>query len=121
MLVSQRLRGDQLRWVEEMGSRLSPSGFCVDRAGSMPETVARIERGGVAAAVLVDDAQSIDALTLLRIIRSVDQSIPCWLVAEQLSRALLQTAWTLNAASVLKYPVDAIDVALTVLKGLNKG
>lgn len=60
----------------------------------------------MAAAVLVADERDIDGLSLLRIIRGIDEVLPCWLVTEMATRQTLQMALSLRAMSVFVSPFD---------------
>lgn len=60
-----------------------------------------VERGGLAGAILVCEPDWSDELALFRAVRSVDQALPCWLVAERPSRRTLQAALALDAISVI--------------------
>ena len=80
------------------------------RAHSGPDTIRRVEEGGLTAAILVEDQRQIDGLSLLRIIRSFDLTLPCWLVTENATRRTLEVALALRAISVLTHPVDLTEL-----------
>jgi len=105
-------------WFNELDQSLTPSGFQVCRVHDGTETIRRVERGGLAAAVLWEDEQIIDALSLLRIIRSITLTLPCWVVTDDASRHTMQTALGLRAAGVLSRPVGASDLGLALRKRL---
>ncbi len=96
---------------------LKPSGWLVHRTHTGAETIARVEEGGLSAAVLIADQSQIDSMSLLRIIRSIDARLPCWLVAESPTRQMLEQALTLRARSVISQPaeMDGLVVALQKL------
>lgn len=91
-------------WLREAGTVLKPSGWLVHRTHTGAETIARVEEGGLSAAVLIADQTQIDGMSLLRIIRSIDVSLPCWLVAESPTRQMLEQALTLRVTSVISRP-----------------
>ena len=106
VLVSHGLRAEGRRWLREVDDLFRPSGFVVCRAHSGPETIRRVEEGGLAGAVLIEDRPLIDGLSLLRIIRSIDLRLPCWLVTEHATRRTLEAALSLRVVSVMTPPVD---------------
>lgn len=97
-------------WVDEMATALEPAGMFVRQAYSHQETVRCVERGGLAAAVLVTGGRRIDGISILRIIRSIDSVLPCWIVAERTDRAMLQAALSLRVTSVIAQPAKVVDI-----------
>ena len=109
---SRRTFGPQ--WLTEAGSGLRPSGYQVHRTHTGVETIARVEQGGLSAAVLIADQCDIDGMSLVQIIRSIDAELPCWLVTESPTRQTLQQALTLRITSVISQPteMDGLVIAL---------
>ena len=83
------------------------------RAHTGPDTILRVEQGGLGAAVICADHARIDGLSVLRIIRSIDMELPCWLVTKDTTRQTLQTALSLRVTSVVTHPdrVSALTLA----------
>ena len=113
-------RAGQPRWLSSLARGLEPAGLALESVPSGPETISRIERGNVAAALLVHALPQPDSLSLLRIIRGLDAGLPCWLVAREVTHATLQVAFALKAAAVLADPVDSELLALAMLKVLGR-
>lgn len=84
-----------------------PDGFFVSRVHTVPDTIRRVERGGLAAAVVWAAQGQFDGLSVLRIIRSIDRELPCWLVARHATRQTLEEALLLRVKSVLSCPLEA--------------
>lgn len=101
-------------WISQAGVTLTPQGWRVHRTHNRSDTIARVEEGGLAAAVLIADQCDIDGLSLVQIIRSIDEQLPCWLVTESPTRQTLQQALTLRVTSVISRPaeLDGLVVAL---------
>lgn len=97
-------------WIDEMETALEPVGMFVRQAHSHQEAVQCVERGGLAAAVLIAGGRRIDGLSILRIIRSIDSDLPCWLVAERTDRSMLQEALSLRVTSVIAQPAKVVDI-----------
>jgi CheY-like chemotaxis protein len=104
VLLSCGHRQDVARWVFGVDDLLRPSGVLVRRAHTGPDTIRCIEEGGLGAAVVCADAARIDALSVLRIIRSIDLELPCWLVTKDTTRQTFQTALSLKVTSVITHP-----------------
>jgi len=102
-------------WVNEVHGRLRLAGLSVYRAYPGLDCIERLQRGGVAAAVLWAEADPGDGLGMLRMIRSVDLNLPCWLVLEDATPGTLRAAFALRARSVMTQPVDvgALSFSLT--------
>ena len=105
-------------WFEAVRDTLNSSGLTALSFFSGPEAIQRIEAGGLAAAVLFGDLVHIDGLSLLRIIRSIDSILPCWLVTADTSRRTLQTAFELRVAGVVPHPVEPRSFSLRLTRAL---
>ena len=94
-------------WPADLRGFFRRAGVVVCHARCGAEAVERVEQGGLMAAVLVEGASEsagIDVLSLVRIIRSIDQILPCWLVTNQTSRRTLERALDLRVNSIIHYP-----------------
>ena len=118
MLFSHGLFCAGSRWLGEVEEGLRPSGLVVCRAHSGPDTIRRVEQGGLGAAVLIADRTQIDGLSILRVIRSIDAELPCWLVTPEATRQLLEAALSLQVTSVLTQPVEVNRLTLALKKVL---
>ena len=103
-------------WLRGVDAAMRPAGFMFIRAHCGADTIERVERGGLTAAVLIADQVHIDALSLLRIIRSIDLVLPCCLLTRDTSRRFLETALSLRVNSVIAYPVELDELALGLQK-----
>jgi CheY-like chemotaxis protein len=114
LLLSYGRHQDVARWMCGVDELLKPSGVVVCRTHTGPDTIQRVEQGGLAAAVVCADHAQIDGLSLLRIIRSIDVELPCWLVTKTATRPTLQAALSLRVISVITHPdkVDTLTLAL---------
>ena len=106
------------RWLCDVDGALEPSGLVVCRAFTRADAVRRVERGGLAAALLIGDRRRIDGLSLLRIIRSIDWKLPCWLVTDDTTRPALEAALSLSATGVMSQPVEVDELVMTLRKVL---
>ncbi len=106
MLLAHRRGTSPANWVWGADDVARTASLDVCRAYSGTETVDRVTRGGLAAAVLVADSREIDGLSLLRMIRGINDVLPCWLVTESATRPMLQSAFSLRATSVFVSPFD---------------
>jgi hypothetical protein len=106
------------RWYGDIDEAFAPVGLLACRAHTGGEAVRCVEQGGLAGAVLVSDERHIDGLSILRIIRSIDDRLPCWLVADGLTRWTLQEALALRVASVIVASVAPDELAVTLRKRL---
>ena len=95
---------------------LRPRGLGLYRTSSGSETISRVERGGLAAVVLIADERRIHGLSLLSIIRSIDDDLPCCLVTSDIRRSTLQMALSLRATSVMTYPIAGGELSLVLQK-----
>lgn len=106
-------------WGHEIETFLTPTGVVVYRARSCDDAVRRIEEGGLSAAVLMQHQPApdgVDVFSLLRIIRSIDAVLPCWLVTRVMTRRSLERALDLRVQSMIQYPAGVEDL----LAGLRK-
>lgn len=101
-------------WIGEVVAVFDPTGLAVFQAHSGPDAIRRVERGGLAGAVLIGDRAQIDGLALLRIIRSIDAELPCWLVTNEPTRLTLEVALSLRATCVMSQPATGAELALAV-------
>jgi DNA-binding NtrC family response regulator len=92
-------------WESELLTRLDPTGVLVQHAFTTSDVVRVVETGTVHLA-LVSDAPRIDGLSVLRMIRTIDGSLPCVLVAAGPDRRWLEQALALRADSVFSPPID---------------
>ncbi|MGB9624168.1 MAG: hypothetical protein ACPMAQ_04840 [Phycisphaerae bacterium] len=93
-------------WESELLARLGPSGVLVQHAYTAADVVRAVETETVHLALL-SDAPRIDGLSVLRMIRTIDGSLPCVLVAAGPDRRWLEQALALRADSVFSPPIDA--------------
>ena len=119
VLVARGRGGDVSQWFDEVEARFQPVGLTVVRVHTSPEAVRRVEEGGLAGAVLVTDQRRIDGLSLLRIIRSIDERLPCWLVTSDTTRHTLQTALALRATSVIHDTAGVVELSLALRNVLD--
>jgi len=111
VLLAYGEQGGGPAWLRDADAAFEPSGFVLCQARTGPETVRRIEEGGLAAAVVVEDQRAIDGLSLLRIIRSVDDALPCWLLTHDTRRQTLESALSLRVMSVFSHDIEASELA----------
>ena len=111
------LRGGP-HWLGKVEAGLRPSGFVVCQTHSGPDTIRRVERGGLSGAVLIADGIQIDGLSILRVIRSIDAELPCWLVTREATRQLLEAALSLHVTSVMTQPVEVDRLTLALKRVL---
>ena len=97
-------------WLHDADAALLPLGYVLCKARTGPETIRRIEEGGLAAAVVVEDQRAIDALSLLRIIRSIDNDLPCWLLTHDTRRQTLESALALRVMSVFSREIEVAEL-----------
>ncbi len=106
LLISRAASAAEERWIGGITSFLTERCVKVDRVHTGREAVSLVERGGVDAAILSEDLPRMDGLGVLRMVRSVDSSLPCVMLATDVSPRTLQQALTLGAFSVVTEPVD---------------
>lgn len=106
-------------WVGGLDEAFRPRGITLCRASSRAAALATVEKGGLAAAILIDDRPRVDGLTLLRLIRSIDVILPCWLVTARATRRTLEAALDLSACGVMETPTDVIELTRTLTKYLD--
>ncbi len=116
VLISHRLQGGEIRWLNDVDTGLRPTGLRVCRVHTRAETICRVEHGGLAGAVVIADGRQIEGLSLLRTIRSIDRDLPCWLVTDDARRATLEAALALRVMSVFTHPVRVEDLTLALTK-----
>ena len=104
-------------WSSALADRLKPAGFGVVRAFGDHDAISRVEEGGLAAAVLTDQHQG-TALSLVRIIRSINDRLPCYMVTDSASPQVLQAAFSLRVTSVHTQPIDGSALALSLIRAL---
>ncbi len=121
VLLTQRREVDQPRWYDRIHTVLQPCGLQLCRAHTRWEAIDRVERGGLAAAVLVADDRQIDGLSLLRTIRMIDAGLPCWLVTEDSTRRTLEAAFALKVMSVITHPSGASELGLALRRLMAGG
>lgn len=117
MLAHQQWPLDR-RWYADIDEAFAPAGLLACRVHDRLAAVRQVEAGGLAGAVLVSDEHCIDGLSILRIIRSIDAELPCWLVAEGPTRWTLQEALALRVASVITPTIGADELTLALCKRL---
>ncbi len=105
VLISHGGRSAAGDWVGGITGYLGPRRVGVCRAYTDVEAVGFVERGGIDAAILSADPPRMDGLSVLRIIRSIDVSLPCVMVLGDASKRTLQRALELQAYTVLPQPV----------------
>ena len=103
-------QGDAPAWVHAADEAFQPLGYLLFRTRTGPETIRRIEEGGLAAAVVVEDQGAIDGLSLLRIIRSIDRELPCWLLTHDMRRQTLESALALQVMSVFSREIEVAEL-----------
>lgn len=118
VLLAYEQSGAGARWLGGVEPWLAPVGIDVCRAHTPPDTIRRIERGGLSAAVLCTDGSGFDGLSLMRIIRSIDGRLPCWLVLPDTSRQMLEEALMLKVSSVFTLAVPAQQLTLAMRRVL---
>jgi hypothetical protein len=119
LLLAQAHSGDGLAWGLDIETALHPAGVLVYRETSCGDAVRRVEEGGLSAAVVIEQqpvAGSPDVFALLRIIRSLDAVLPCWLVTRMTTRRALERALDLRVQSIIQYS-SGVD---ELLAGLRK-
>ena len=114
VLFAPQSQGLDAAWLGEVDDLFRPAGLSLLRVGSGREAIARVERGGLAAAMLLPDSASSDGLALLRIIRSIDTELPCWLLTNDHSRSTLEAAFSLSVTCVIKHPPTRASLSLAV-------
>ncbi len=109
------------RWFAALDAVLHPGSLDVCPAYSAPDTISRVSQGGLAAALLVADDEFIDPLSLLRIIRSIDTALPCCLVTTEATKTMLQSAFLLNAMSVVTHAASVDEMTLVLQRLITPG
>ncbi len=102
-----------------MDEAFRPCGLTLFRARTRADALATVEKGGLAAAILIDDRPRVDGLTLLRLIRSIDMILPCWLVTAKATRRTLEVALDLSVCGVMETPTNVIEFTRTFVRYLD--
>ncbi len=121
LLLAHRRTSIRPGWFDALDTVLSPGSLALCPAYTAPDTIRRVEQGGIAAALLVADDEAIDPLSLLRIIRSIDASLPCCLVTTDATRSTLQNAFFLNAMSVVTHAASVDEMTLVLRRLVTPG
>lgn len=100
MLASAGVGWDR-QWLADVDASFAPAGMVACRVQGGEEALQCVQRGGLSAAVFWTERRWGDGLTLLRIVRSIDVDLPCWLVGDDASRWALQEALSLRVTSIL--------------------
>ena len=120
VLVSCRRRArEPAGWLSAVADGLRPAGVVLTHADCGQATVDRVALGGLVGVVLAGGSPEIAPLSLLRVVRSIDADLPCWLVTGDMRRHTLQTALALRATGVFAKPVDVSGLTLVMLKILS--
>ncbi len=102
-----------------MDEAFRPCGLTLFRADPRAAALNTVEKGGLAGAILIDDRPRVDGLTLLRLIRSIDMILPCWLVTAKATRRTLEAALNLSVCGVMETPTDVIEFTRTLVRYLD--
>lgn len=108
-------------WLNRVTPSLQEAGLLMHRFDIGREAISRIERGGIAGAVLFAAEAGCDGLGLARIIRSIDRGLPCWLVLSTTARRSLQAAFELRVTGVMTEPVEPAEFSFTLTRALGGG
>lgn len=100
MLASAGIGWDR-QWLSDIDAAFAPKGLVACRVQGGDQALQCVQQGGLAAAVFWTERRWGDGLTLLRIVRSIDGQLPCWLVGDDASRWALQEALSLRVTSIL--------------------
>lgn len=104
VLIGHGASGDQA-WPSRLRAQLGPVGVEVRGASTSGEVLRVIEMGVVQVALLAD-APRLDGLAALRMIRSIDSTLPCVLITAEPDRWWLERALALRADSVFSPPIN---------------
>lgn len=118
VLIAFAERQAGVAWVQTVDDALRPEGFVIWKEHSTRGAIQRVESGEVKAAVLSNDPMGFDGLSVLRIIRSIDQALPCWLVTGESDRRTLETALSMRAISVLSHPVNGSELTIALKRAV---
>ncbi|MCH8148821.1 MAG: response regulator [Planctomycetes bacterium] len=119
VLLSHSQDGTASSWARGLDEALRPCGLTLFRVKTRAAALATVEKGGLAAAILIDDRPRVDGITLLRLIRSIDLVLPCWLVTAKATRRTLEAALNLSVCGVMETPTDAIEFTRTLATYLD--
>ncbi len=92
-------------WQAELSVRLSREGTRIEHAVSDADVLRAVETRAAHLALL-SDTPRMGGLSVLRMIRGIDRSLPCVLVASGPDRRWLERALALGAKSVFSPPID---------------
>lgn len=120
MLATAGVSWDR-RWLADVDAAFAPTGMVACRVQGGEEAVQCVKQGGLAAAVFWTERRWGDGLTLVRIVRSIDDELPCWLVGDDASRWALQEALSLRVTSVLARRIEVDQLTLMLQKRLLRG
>ena len=119
VLLSHTQDGTGSSWVGGLDEAFRPCGLTLFRAHTRADALATVEKGGLAAAILIDDRPRVDGLTLLRLIRSIDMILPCWLVTAKATRRTLEAALDLSVCGVMETPTNVMEFTRTLTRYLD--
>jgi hypothetical protein len=106
-------------WLHGLDDAFRPCRLSACRTHTRDSTLEMVERGGLSAAVLVDDRPRIDGLSVVRAIRSIDTALPCWLVIAHATRRILEVALELSVCGVMEPMADVTDLSSRLAKYLD--
>ncbi|MEK6676783.1 MAG: hypothetical protein AABZ47_14160 [Planctomycetota bacterium] len=118
ILVAAHREWTESYWLADLDSCLQPTGFSLRRCDLGADTVERVAGGGVAGAVVITEHRWADTLSMLRVIRSINLELPCWLIADEPTGPVLQTALALRVNGVMCPPVTPVSLSLTLTRVL---
>jgi len=105
--------------LNEAEPLLRSIGLGIARAYTLEDAILRVERGGLAGAVLCGDGSSgLDGISMLRIVRAIARELPCWLVTHHVTRQRLEAALSLSVVSVIPEPLDVNHLSIVLRKKL---
>ncbi len=119
VLLSHMQHGTSASWVGGLDEAFRPCGLTLFRADTRSAALDTVEKGGLAAAILIDDRPRVDGLALLRLIRSIDMVLPCWLVTAKATRRTLEAALELSVCGVMETPTNVIEFTRTLVRYLD--
>lgn len=108
----------QVPWIQRLDENLRLEGLSLRHAHTQTEAVAFVERRAPRAVVVSSDRQRIDGLSLLRIIRSLNAQLPCWLITDDANRRMLEVALAMHVISVLHHPVNGEELSIALKRVL---
>jgi len=108
------------QWLEDVDAAFGSAGLVACRAHGRDETALCVQTGGLAAAVLWTERQWGEGLSLIRIVRSINHDLPCWIVGDDASHWALQEAFSLRVTSVLTHRVGPGELTSTLQRRLDR-